>query len=157
MMLPLSAGQLRPLRCLGIFAAALSLLAGCGPSGPVQNHLSGSISFNGAPVAGGMIYFEPAEGNSGHTGFARIAQGRYDTAADGGKGPVSGKLSVRIEPGVNLTTPIVDDNAPVPPRPFTVWHEVIELATGGGMHDFNVPENADQLMQAKPAPRGNDP
>ena len=141
-------------------SVAIGLLTGslgCGSGAPAQQHLSGTITFKGAPVAGGMIYFEPAAGNSGHTGFARIAAGRYDTAAEGGKGHVGGKLSVRIEPGVNLTEPIFDDNAPKPPRPFTVWHEILEVPAGKLTHDFLVPDDADRMMQEKPRARSNDP
>lgn len=128
--------------------------AGCsGPAGPQQYHLSGGVTFKGAPVEGGMIYFEPVEGNTGHAGFARISNGRYDTAAEGGKGHAGGKIAARIEPGANLQGPILDDNAPPPKKPFQVWQEVLDLPKSTSTHDFTVPDEADQPAAAPPPTR----
>ncbi len=137
-------------------ALAVLLLAGCGDPAPEQYHLSGTVEFRGEPIAGGMVYFEPAEGNSGHTGFARIVAGQFDTRAEGGKGHVGGTMAIRVEPGVNLQEPILDDSATPPPPPFRAWEEIVDLPKEDGTREIKVPDDADKVI-AQPQPGANDP
>ncbi len=127
----------------------LVLLAGCGSSGPEQYHLSGRVTFQGQPVQGGMIYLEPAEGNTGHTGYATISAGQFNTAAPGGKGHVGGKIAARIEPGGDPATANRDDNAPPPERPFHAWQEILDLPRETSTRDFVVPDDANKVVEEK--------
>jgi hypothetical protein len=80
--------------CLGVV-----LLAGCGSGDSVaRNHVAGSVTYDGANVPAGVIYFDPdsKKGGSGPQGFAPIKDGRYDTR-EGGKGGPAGAVTVRIE------------------------------------------------------------
>jgi len=82
----------------GVFLAASMLLAGCQPS--VEGYrVSGKVTFNGAPVPAGKIYFNPdgSQGNSGASGYATIKDGQYDTAAEGGRPHAGGPMVVGIE------------------------------------------------------------
>ncbi len=74
---------------------SICLVAGCG-SDPRGHDVSGTVTFNGAPVPAGDIQFIPASGNSGPPGRAAIKDGKYDTAAEGGKATVGGPHDVII-------------------------------------------------------------
>jgi hypothetical protein len=72
---------------------ALAGVVGC--SEEKVYDVSGTVTFNGQPVAKGLIFFDPLDG--GPQGFANIENGRYDTATAGqGKGIRGGKYSIRI-------------------------------------------------------------
>ena len=58
-------------RVFGIAVAAVA--AGCGNDGQYQ--LSGTVTYNGKPVAGGIVMLEPAEGNPGPAVTADIRTG----------------------------------------------------------------------------------
>jgi hypothetical protein len=92
-MLPRSPARLRLLAPLAVSA----LLLGCG--GGSTHRVSGKVTFKGAPIKAGMIYFTPdgSKDNKGPTGFAVIVDGKYDTAAEGGSGAVKGPMIVAIE------------------------------------------------------------
>lgn len=51
-------------------------LAGCGSSGPATYEVSGSVSFDGEPVAKGEILFRAADGAQA-TAAGKIADGKY--------------------------------------------------------------------------------
>ena len=96
----------------------LWMLAGCGgPEGPKRYDASGKVSVGGTPVVSGRITFAPddAKGNKGPVGYAVIQNGKYDTAAEGGKGVVAGEMTVLITgfgepvPGVEFQVPIFED------------------------------------------------
>ncbi|MBY0396535.1 MAG: hypothetical protein K2X91_08715 [Thermoleophilia bacterium] len=73
-------------------ACAAILAAGCGKAPGVA--VSGTVQFEGKPVADGMIQFVPQAGTDGPTAGAPIKEGRYDIAAVGG--PVPGKYRVEV-------------------------------------------------------------
>jgi hypothetical protein len=77
---------------------------GCG--GNKTYRVSGKVTFNGANVPSGKIYFKPdgSKGNTGPTGYANIVDGQYDTDAAGGSGAVAGPVIISIDG--------VDPNAP---------------------------------------------
>jgi hypothetical protein len=79
------------------FAAVAFALAGCGPGEPKLYHVSGSLTYNGKPIAKGVIHFEPdaAKGNKGIAGYAEIHDGKFDTAK-AGRGVLGGPYSIRI-------------------------------------------------------------
>src|SRR5690348_2686083 len=88
----------RPGLGAGVLAALVcGLAAGCG--GGKGHRVSGKVTFKGAPVPAGRIYFTPdsTKGNTGPTGYADIKDGAYDTAAAGGQGVTGGPVVVAIE------------------------------------------------------------
>ncbi len=70
---------------------------GCGGDG--TNRVTGTVTFKGAPVPAGKIYFIPdaSKGNTGPTGFADIKDGKYDTGIKGSRGSVAGPVVIAIE------------------------------------------------------------
>ncbi|WP_442481395.1 hypothetical protein [Aeoliella sp. SH292] len=65
---------------------------GCGRSnGPVRHDVDGTVTFEGQPIASGVVVFDPdiAKQNKGPQAFARVTQGQFSTA-DSGKGMVGG-------------------------------------------------------------------
>jgi len=62
--------------------AALTATGGCGDDGPDRYGLSGSISYEGKPIAGGWIVFDPVGEGPGASG--NIHDGRYETRKDWG-------------------------------------------------------------------------
>ncbi len=138
------------LRLFGV-VTVLALLTGCGgsDSGPERYHVSGEVKWNGQLVGDGMIYFEPTQGNTGPAGVAAIRGGKYDTALEGNKGHVGGKMLVRIVPGLAPDTPILDDNAPPASPPFPLWEEVVDLPKETSTRNFDIPQDAEKQLRAK--------
>jgi hypothetical protein len=80
------------LACI-LWAATAFLLIGCSSSNRAA--VKGSVTFDGAPVDGGMILFFPAnEKNKADQGHAEIKNGAYEIPA--GKGPPPGSYRVEI-------------------------------------------------------------
>ncbi|QDV66606.1 hypothetical protein Poly24_02930 [Rosistilla carotiformis] len=123
--------------------AVVSIL-GCGSAvnDPRSNHVQGSVSFKGAPVAFGDIRFIP---ENGPAGYAQIRDGKYDTAALGGKGTVGGKQTVVINgfDGVAKPAEELPNGAPL----FPEYRTDVEIASGGGSEDFEVVVQKPQGMQ----------
>lgn len=84
------------IRLLPVLVLA-GLAAGCGGDGTAR--VSGKVTFAGAPVKAGKIYFTPdgSKDNKGPTGYAEIVDGYYDTSATGGSGVGKGPMLVAIE------------------------------------------------------------
>ncbi len=69
------------------------LLTGCGSSNRAA--VKGSVTFDGAPVDGGMILFFPAAGEyKADQGHAEIKDGTYELPS--GKGPPPGNYRINI-------------------------------------------------------------
>lgn len=75
-----------------------AFVTGCGPSGPVVFHRSGTVTFAGQPIPLGKIYFDPdvGAGGTGPSGFADIVDGKFDTSSGAGKGSSHGPMTVRV-------------------------------------------------------------
>jgi len=86
-----------PCGMCGVFAV-MTFLSGCGESGPPRYHVSGTVTYEGKPVAVGSIVFQPdpAAGNEGPYGNATIKDGKFDTHVDG-EPPIGGPQIVLIE------------------------------------------------------------
>lgn len=81
-------------------AAGMGVLVGCGSADPPLYSVSGTVTFNGKPVPMGQIYFDP-DGRAGNTdgpqGFARIVNGQFTTALEGGSGVRGGAYIIRVQ------------------------------------------------------------
>jgi hypothetical protein len=102
---------------LGLVFLGIGMIAGCGDAG---THVTGTVSFDGKPVPAGKIYLIPddTKGNSGGAGHANIVDGKFDTAAEGGKAPeVAGAIVVGVEG--------FDPNAKGTPAPGDTSGEVL--------------------------------
>jgi hypothetical protein len=115
------------MRCARSLVAlsCLALLApGCGEQGPDRFPLSGSVSFEGAPVAEGSIRFVPEEKGKQPEG-AVIRDGKYNATLTAGKKqviieafrPKEGQSNVPQRPGgVPLRSSAVDVEMYIPEK-----------------------------------------
>lgn len=73
------------------------LLAGCAETQPERASLRGKVTFEGKPVAYGIMNFAPdvQRGNRGTFGTAEIHDGEYETSPD--YGPTPGAMIVSIQ------------------------------------------------------------
>jgi hypothetical protein len=78
-----------------LFVLLPGVVLGCGGDG--SHRVSGTVTFAGAPVPAGKVYFLPdgTKGNQGPTGFADIKDGKYDTTT--GRGAVAGPVIIAVE------------------------------------------------------------
>jgi hypothetical protein len=76
-----------------LIAILIAAVGGCG-SGTQRASLSGQITFDGAPLATGVISLEPTGGTKGPSAGAEIAAGKYQIAAN--RGPLPGRYRVSI-------------------------------------------------------------
>lgn len=113
---------------------------GCGGGANDANKadVRGTATFRGTPIPIGRIEFLPDEsqGNSGSAGYAMIERGAFDTQ-DNGRGPVAGKLVVRISGFDGKSRPAEEleyGNAL-----FEPYQTTIEAAAGEQQMDFRVP------------------
>ena len=114
-------------------------LTGCGEAtgdGPRRYPLSGTITYNGAPLPAGKIYFEPdgAKDNSGPMVAAEIANGTYQTPT--AKGTIGGPHIVRID-GYDGQSP--DEHNPQGQVLFLNHKIETDLPTEESTQDFTVP------------------
>jgi hypothetical protein len=127
----------------GIFIASLVfcltavwLAPGCGgSSGPIRYPLEGAVTYDGQPVPGGTIEFEPdsSKGNRGPAGYATIENGRYATSP--GKGTVGGPHIVRITGTDGKASGESPYGAPI----FPLHKATADLPRESATHDFDVP------------------
>jgi hypothetical protein len=80
-----------------LLAVMVCLVCGCS-SGETRLRLSGEAVCDGEPIVFGDVVLTPdgAKGNSGPQGIAMIRNGRYDTAAPGGKGYAGGPTVLKV-------------------------------------------------------------
>ena len=129
-------------------ATLMPLGAGCGKS--TGSRVFGAVAFDGKPVPGGKIYFTPdaAKGNSGPSGFADITNGRYDTAATGGRNVQPGPIIMAadgVEP-LNESEKTPD----VTHRPlFQTYTESLEVPPTELQHNIAVPAAAKQASAGR--------
>jgi len=141
--------RMRRLSLAGLLLAGF-VLAGCSKE-PTRYQVSGKVTFKGAPVALGRIYFDPdaAKKNDGLQGYAEIKNGEYDTAK-GGKGTTGGPVVVRIEAFDGVGT---DPERPNGKPLFPYWQEQVELPKEAKItKNFDVPASA---VNMKPPSQGH--
>jgi len=92
---------MRKMNLLSSVIAALCVISiyGCSGGDSVQREdVSGSATFDGAPIVFGQIQFMPdqAMGHDAPPGYADIVDGKYDTSLEGGQGIVPGPHKIQI-------------------------------------------------------------
>lgn len=106
---------------LALVAGCIAL-SGCGGSGdqsagnrPTTYPATGSVIFQGAPVAGATVVFQP-EGEGQTAVGMTDTQGKFTlkTFVDG-DGAIAGKYKVRVEKIEETRGPVSDPEAPLPP------------------------------------------
>lgn len=90
---------LRYQRLMVPFCLVAAGLMGCGGETVKLHNLSGTVTFDGKPVPAGNLMITPdgSKNNSGAAGVAVIKDGKFDTAAEGGRGHQGGDVIIRIE------------------------------------------------------------
>ena len=73
-------------------ACVIAALSGCGGDG--REAIEGTVTFDGQPLATGQISFLPMSGTKGPTAGAKLKDGAFNIAADGGT--FTGKFRVEI-------------------------------------------------------------
>jgi hypothetical protein len=121
--------------------AALACAAGCGSGATNRVAVWGNVTWKGAPVPSGIVYFSPdtKKGNSGPQGYALIKDGKFDTRDKLSKGCVTGAQVASVHG--------CDGQNPAPGRPygsnlFAPFELAVEVAQAGGQMDLNVPDAA---------------
>jgi len=141
-------------------------ISGCGGGGPTLFQLKGEVKFDGQPVPFGRVEFEPdtAQKNSGGLGYAEIVDGKYDTAAPGGRGVVGGKHLVRFtgqatKPSASAdASGTIDEVAAAAAPPveylFNGYTQPYDLPQADSTLDFNLPPEAKDSLTGPAARRG---
>jgi hypothetical protein len=127
-----------------------SLLLGCSNSN--QSHVSGKITFKGAPVPAGKVYILPdsAKGNTGPSGFADIKDGQYDTKLAGGQPASPGAVIIAVE-GIDPVPPPNASPDVTTTILFPRYEVTGELTPKANTKDIEVPATAAQVTQ-RPGP-----
>lgn len=126
------------------------LMAGCGKNTGSRVH--GTIVYEGKPIPGGKIYFEPdaGKGNTGPSGFADIVNGHYDTSEAGGQNVHPGPTILTVQGTAPLTEVDRQKNPDITHRLLFQDHsESIDVPSQGLQHDIVVPATS-----PKPAAAG---
>jgi hypothetical protein len=98
---------------------ALIFLAsgGCGDGGGddlPREPISGTVSYDGKPLANGTIQFQPASAAEGMAAGGMVVDGRFDVPRK--EGPVPGKYMVQIDSiDETVTVPVPDPEQPASP------------------------------------------
>jgi hypothetical protein len=117
-------------------------LSGCGTeTDPRSTHVSGTVTYKGAPVPRGDIQFRPTADNTGPPGFAHIVDGKYNTA-ESGKGVVGGAYTVMITGYDGKAKP--EAELPMGASLFPEYKATVDIPPGAAIvKDFNVQLHSD--------------
>ncbi len=122
---------------IGIFCLPLAFV-GCGTKEPANVvHVRGTVTYQGRPIPLGLIVFEPdpAKGNHGPQGHAKIKDGKFDTRSSA-KGAVVGPLIVRIVGGDGVAP---EAFTPVSNLLFEEYKTKVDLSRDSTTLSFDVP------------------
>jgi hypothetical protein len=119
----------------------LTLASGCG--GVSGTRVSGKVTFKGQPVPAGTVYIKPdsAKGNNGHTGYATISNGAYDTGAPGGQAAPTGAVILEVE-GIDPKPPPGAEPDVGATMLFTGFTKSAEVSGSSSVQDIDVPAEA---------------
>jgi hypothetical protein len=118
--IPMNASR-KPVRFLNLLIIGLLIWCGCDSRGLVD--VQGSVMLDGKPLPGGLIVFEPADGN-GMTAGGKILNGKYKLT--GVTAVLPGENIVRIT-GVFKTGRQIEVGPPAPPGTMTDEVEQIDI------------------------------
>jgi hypothetical protein len=118
---------------VAVGATLVISVGGCGSADKTYD-LSGTVTFQGKPVPAGSILFEPAAGNKGPSGYAKIKDGRYDTRDPDCRGIIGGPHLVQIRGLDGIPRGELLNGVPLFPE-----HTVtVDLPKENGTRDFEV-------------------
>ena len=106
-------------------------VAGCGgSSGPKTYKVEGTVTFEGAPVEGATVSFEPTDSTGTSAGGTTDASGKYKLMASfGGNGTTPGAYTVTVSKRESVATgrkvPITDENGREVMIDETVWKDLL--------------------------------
>ena len=129
---------------IGVAAALLPALTGCAKSDGIPRvPLSGSVTFQGEPVADGQVRFIPKPGTTAPLTIATISNGRYDTAGSGGVPVGQHRVEIRAyDPGTAAPKgPDDPRRKQLLPAKYNVQSTlelVVNAEQGGLKQDFNL-------------------
>jgi len=99
---------------LGILALIVLVSGGCGNQGTddlPREPISGTVSYEGKPLANGTIQFQPASQAEGMAAGGMVVNGRFEIPR--GEGPVPGKYKVQIDSlNETISVPVPEPEAP---------------------------------------------
>jgi hypothetical protein len=131
-------------RRFACFVCTVSLfaLAGCGGAPSV----SGTVTFEGAPVDGGTITFTPEQGGTVTARGAQITEGKYVIKSENGLAPGKYKVEIvwnkktgKTVPNPNDTGTTVDETKQVIPNKYNSRTELTaEIKSGSNSLDFDL-------------------
>src|SRR3954469_13474731 len=98
---------------LGILALIVLVSGGCGNQGSddlPREPISGTVTYDGKPLANGTIQFQPASQAEGMAAGGMVVNGRFDVPRN--EGPVPGKYKVQIDSiDETITVPVPEQPA----------------------------------------------
>ncbi len=124
-----------------ILLAALGAIAGCAkPDAPTRYQISGTVTLDGQPIPYGEVLFTPdrTKQTSGPQGIAPIRDGKYDSAAVGGKGIAGGPTIIRVN---GMTAP--------GGKTLCEYELPVDLPRADGTHDIAVPKSGEKKPSKK--------
>lgn len=135
-----------------LIALSCAAALGCGGDGSVR--VTGKVTFKGAPVPAGKVYFIPKD--TGATGFADIKNGTYDTGAQGGHGAPAGPVTIAVEGFDPTTKDAKEKSEDVTAKVLFARHELtFDVPKGSAAtKDIDVPAEAAKGPVAPKPPAG---
>jgi hypothetical protein len=131
--------MLREIRLLTI--ALLVSAPGCGhDEGLGRVEVRGKVTYQGAPVARGLITFHPTDGSKGPSAGTVIINGRFNVSRD--KGPTVGpqKVEVKIINAESDSATAADSTLTKrPPMQLKSFSQRVELTNGVNELNFSFP------------------
>ena len=124
-----------------VLVVLVGVLNGCRDSGAGRFEVSGAVTYKGKPVPAGQVIFEPdpAKGNTGPQGYARMKDGKFKTLSK--QGSVGGPVIVTI---VCCDGVVVSEEMPFGSLLFAPPYKVhTELPYEDSTQDFIVPSQED--------------
>jgi len=125
----------------GLATVALVGVAGCAKRSDVVQ-VSGKVTYAGAPLPAGVIYFNPSVDNSGPQGYAVIKDGNYTTADAKGRPVGGGAYEVRIQ-GFDGHA---QNELPLGKPLFPSHEQAVDLPKANSTQDFDVPATRSELQ-----------
>lgn len=131
---------MKSLYVFSLLVASAVIFAGCGPGGPATHSVTGSVTFDGTPVAEGEIIFRDAAGQMKSYG-GRITDGKYAFDSEPGKKKVE-ITAMRDVPGEMDTTSNPGEEVPLReqyiPEKYNDASELTTEVTGSAPIDFDL-------------------